>query len=68
MPRFSYLSGVNLRVGTTILMTLAAREYMLETGPDPSPSQQSITGMYYTLWGLQMEHTYPSDYDYQVCS
>jgi hypothetical protein len=43
-------------------------EYRLGTGPDPSPPQQNITGMYYNLWGLPMEHTYPSDFDYQVCS
>jgi hypothetical protein len=43
-------------------------EYRLGTGPDPNPPQQSITGMYYNLWGSPMEHAYPSDYDYQVCS
>jgi hypothetical protein len=43
-------------------------EYRLGTGPDPNPPQPSITGMYYNLWGLPMEHAYPSDYDYQVCS
>ena len=44
------------------------QEYRLGTGPDPSPPQQSVTGMYYNLWGFPMEHAYPSDYDYQVCS